>query len=131
MDKWIYIDEFDFSRNYKYISCDTRDFHIIGHEDGEDCKIPSNGNNKFTLEDIKVFLKSIEQETGGKGSWRMLIWKHNPKVNWWKYLRFYRLSDNCYLGYVDVGDTKYAIDRKFCTPDSINKEYLNFIGPED
>ena len=124
--EWTYIDEFDFEKDWDSIHCDTRDFHILGVEKDENIKkIRSNGNSKFTKSEIKEFLKSIETATGGKGEWRFLKWGHEPKVGWWKYLRFKKLN-NEYLGYTETGGKSYPIDRKFCTPADINKRSLGF-----
>lgn len=122
---WTYIDEFDFSQDYNFIHCDTRDFCILGTNEDSDVKIPSNGNNKFTREEIKEFLKSVEEATGGKGSWRCLSWNH--KNGWWKYLRWKKYKNDVYWGYVELGRIKYPIDKKFCTIKDIDLKYINFI----
>lgn len=122
-DKWIYIDDFDFSKEPNYIYCDTRDFHIIGVDSTEEpVKIPYK-DNKYTIQEIKDFLKKLETESGGKGEWRFISWSHI--VGWWKYMRFKKCGDY-YLGYCDIDRKIQLLDKGYCNPEKIERQYTNF-----
>ena len=121
-DNWIYIDDFDFSKEPNYIFCDTRDFHCIGVDSiGEAIKVPYK-DNKYTIQEIKDFLKKLEKESGGKGEWRCISWPHIP--TWWKYMRF-KKYDGYYLGYCDAGKIQ-PLDKGYCNPEKIERKYINF-----
>lgn len=121
-DKWIYIDDFDFSKELNYIFCDTRDFHCIGVDSvGEAIKVPYK-DNKYTIQEIKDFLMKLEKESGGKGKWRMISWPHNR--GWWKYMRFKKCGDY-YLGYSEPNRIQ-PLDKGYCNPEKIDRKYINF-----
>ena len=120
-DNWIYIDDFDFSKEPNYIFCDTRDFHIIGVDSiGKAIKVPCK-DNKYTIQEIKDFLKKLETESGGKGEFRFISWPHIP--GWWKYMRFKKCGDY-YLGYSSPNG-RQPLDKGYCNPEKINKERHN------
>lgn len=119
---WEHIDKFDWSKDYPFIHCDTRDFHLIGSDVGES-KIPVR-HNKFTKAEIKEYLSAMEQATGGRGKWRMISFVHHG--GWWKYLRFKNVGPDTYLGYCEQGKP-LPLNRNRCTPENVKKDhYLNF-----
>lgn len=125
MNEWVYIDKFDFSKDYPYIHCDTRDFHVIGTEGAKFIECPYK-DNVYTKEEVKEVLKQLEEFSGGKGEWRFITWRENgTHPGWWKYIRFKKIDDNKYLGYSEEGGYLYPF-KKSMKPNLISKEHLNF-----
>lgn len=124
---WIYIDEIDFDslkeKNPSWFFCDTRDFHCIIPKNPYDKKkfIPFK-NNEFSIDEIKDYLRNLEEASGGKNKWRFLSFK--PRYGLWcKYIRFKKMGDK-YYGFVEQGGTVYPLEKDIFCLENLNTEDL-------
>lgn len=125
VDEWVYIDEYaqkGFS-DVDIIHCDTRDFHILCvKSDPEYYKEVKSHLQVFSIlcylsrDEILMFLKDLEIQSGGKGKWRFLSTKHHP--DWIKYIRFIKVDDDLYIMYESCGGKHIAL------PSSILKDEI-------
>lgn len=103
---WIYIDDIEITDAVNSIHVDTRDFHCNLLEekiDLRDRRHPEitrcKHNNAYMIkaDKIKEWLKGLETLTGGKGTWRLMSFRHTPDRGWFKYIRLYRIKDDMFI----------------------------------
>lgn len=145
MNDWKYIDEYDSLPQTDFIYCDTRDFHILC-TNGDRALIHrvmkginrSAGNGtlsdcKFRRDEILGTLKTLENESGGKGEWRFLSFESHP--DWVKYIRFIKTKETVelpvhtepvYIAYINHGESYEVLSRNLLSSKPV-EEYLNFI----
>ena len=118
--QWVYLDNFEINPNYSIISCDTRDFHLIGDIQFESNSIFKKFTNRIKKEnlinkkDILKWLKDVEPASGGKHNWRYLNVNLTNCRNWrLKYIRFVKYDKDRYIvcnDILDVVDYNKVID---------------------
>lgn len=143
--EWIYIDDIEISDNTQCIHCDTRDFHILTTEDpvsvelldfSLDTKKKQEAFDQCIFKDweeIKAYLKGLEEVSGGKGEWRFLSFDYPYKGShylahgWHKYFRFARLEEG-WFAYTESGNNYYVIRKDFVNIETMikDKQSLNF-----
>lgn len=148
MKDWKYIDEYDSLPEVDFIHCDTRDFHILCC-DGDRvekhrafkgirhaAEYGTLSDCKFRRDEILGALKTLENNSGGKGSWRMISTKIGS--GWLKYVRFIKTTETVdllgrtepvYICYTTSGDSHYIVSREELAKD-IDKDTLNYIEDE-
>lgn len=136
---WIYIDDVKISENTQSIHCDTRDFHVFTTDSVttielldfiKDTKRKPEAYEQCLFdswEDIKQYLKGIEQATGGKGNWRFVSFDYPYKgakylaQGWHKYFRFAKVDDK-WFAYTNEGSNIYIIRKDFVNIDTLIKD---------
>lgn len=144
-DDWYYIDVYPSLPPVDNVYCDTRDFHIICHNDShinpklKKALAGATDNNKFNRAEILGCLKALEMGSGGKGHWRYLSFNEGPAhdTGWIKYIRFRRLPEEVdlvgskepvYVAYTGSDRTEYVLlGRDKLQPENINQSALNFM----
>lgn len=93
---WIYVDDIEITDAVNSIHVDTRDFHCNLLEekiDLRDRRHPEitrcKHNNAYMIkaDKIKEWLKGLETLTGGKGTWRLMSFRHTPDRGWFSMMR--------------------------------------------
>lgn len=145
---WTYIDEAEIAETVQTIHCDTRDFHILTVDEPVstelldytlDTKKKMEAFEQCLFKDwdeIKAYLKKIEEASGGKGRWRFLSFDYPYKGShylahgWHKYFRFAKLDEG-WFAYTESGSNYYIIRKDFVNTDTlITDDRLNFIKGE-
>lgn len=144
MSDWKYIDEYNSLPAADFVHCDTRDFHILCVESEDTSKVlkeikKANGtlsDCKFRRDEILGTLRTLENESGGKGQWRMITTESHPE--WLKYIRFVKTTETIelvgrtepvYIAYSNRGNTYNVLSRKVLSETPVEK-YLNHIRME-
>lgn len=144
MNEWKYIDEYDSLPAFDLVYCDTRDFYILGlnnqkatvHNVLKGIRHSANygtlNDCKFRRDEILGTLKTLENESGGKGKWRYLTTDSHPE--WLKCIRFIKTTETIevfnriepiYIAYTTYNN--YEILSRKILNEKINQKYLNFI----
>ena len=143
--EWIYIDEVEVNENIRGIHCDTRDFGVLTVEEPtsveildfvKDVKRKPEAYEQCLFdswEEIKKYLKDLENSTGGKGKWRFISFNYPYKgakylaQGWHKYFRFAKIDDK-WFAYTIEGGNYYVIRKDFVNLDTLIKDeqVLNF-----
>lgn len=144
MNDWIYIGDVKLGMNLeKVIHCDTRDFTIV-YDNEEHTFDPKQKSalklhrkfldvnqykmSYYTFEsanDIIIWLKQLEEMTGGAGEWRNILLKHGYKeVTGWdlKYIRFFYYEE--LKVYFAVSNSYQLLDKRIFFKENIDQEVL-------
>lgn len=144
MNDWIYIGDIKLGMNLeKVIHCDTRDFTIV-YDNEEHTFDPKQKSalklhrkfldvnqykmSYYTFEsanDIIIWLKQLEEMTGGAGEWRNILLKHGYKeVTGWdlKYIRFFYHEE--LKVYFAVSNSYQLLDKRIFFKENIDQEVL-------
>ena len=132
MNEWISIHDAVVSDDIQQVHCDTRDFCAWLTADSFDEKEKSHlpwwnvrNDSRFLIpqNEIIPFLGKLEDMTGGKGEWRMMMFNNvNTKIGWFKYVRLYRVSPTHFI----VTDGHYAANVSRLTEANLDKEHLYY-----
>lgn len=143
--EWIYIDDVEVDENVQGIHCDTRGFDLLVVEEPTSIEIldfVKDVKRKPQVyeqclfdswEDIKTYLKELEQATGGKGEWRFITFDYPYKgakylaQGWHKYFRFAKIEEG-WFAYTIEGSNYYVIRKDFVNLHTLVKDeqILNF-----
>lgn len=139
MTDWIYIDDINIDENTQCIHCDTRDFHILTIEEPISIELLDYAKDAAKKpeafeqclfkdwEEIKNYLKELENASGGKCNWRFLSFDYPYKGShylahrWHKYLRFAKLNEG-WFAYTESGNNYYVIRKDFVNTTTLIKE---------
>lgn len=144
MNDWIYIGYVKLGMDLgKVIHCDTRDFSIIcdNEEHTFDPKQKSalKLHRKFlsinqykmpyytfeSANDVIIWLKKLEEMTGGEGEWRNILLKNGyDEVTGWdlKYIRFYYHEElNVYFA---ISKSYQLLDKRIFFKENIDQDVL-------
>lgn len=124
-DKWRFYKDVNFSQeDVLHYNVDTRDFHCGWSMEKYDLPpidkiLKYKERFFFTPEEVVAVLDRIYEESGGKGSWRMLDLKADYCRNWdMKYIRIHRFPEglvmcNRHNRYLNKDTMNAPVDKEY------------------